>query len=116
MLRILLADDNEVNQQVGLWILQQLGFTADLASNGREVLEQLHRQPYDVVLMDVQMPEMDGWEATREIRRRWPQGPRIVAMTANALHGDREKCLEAGMDDYVSKPIRMEELRAVLEK
>jgi CheY-like chemotaxis protein len=117
-LRILLADDNAVNQQVGLWMLQQFGLSADVASNGREVIEQLHRQPYDVVLMDVQMPDMDGWQATREIRRLWPEHerPRIVAMTASALQGDREKCLQAGMDDYVSKPIRVEDLRAVLQK
>jgi signal transduction histidine kinase/CheY-like chemotaxis protein/HPt (histidine-containing phosphotransfer) domain-containing protein len=117
-LRILLADDNEVNQQVGLWMLQQLGYRAEVASNGREVIDLMHQQSFDVVLMDVQMPEMDGWEATREIHRLWTDDtrPRIVAMTANALQGDREKCLEAGMDDYLSKPIRIEDLRAVLQK
>jgi CheY-like chemotaxis protein len=117
-LRILLADDNEVNQKVGLWILEQAGYVADIASNGREVIEALRRKKYDVVLMDVQMPEMDGWEATREIHRRWAaaERPRIVALTANATQEDRERCANAGMDDYLSKPLRLAELRAVLEK
>ena len=111
-LRILLAEDNVVNQKLALRLLQQMGYRADLASNGIEVIESLQRQPYDIVLMDVQMPEMDGLEATRRIVQRWPDGtrPRIVAMTANAMQGDREECLAAGMDDYVTKPIRVDQL------
>jgi len=117
-LRILLADDNEVNRQVGLLILEQAGYAADVASNGREVIDALRRMKYDLVLMDVQMPEMDGWAATREIQRLWAAGdrPRIVALTANASQEDRERCAAAGMDDYLSKPLRLAELRAVLEK
>jgi CheY-like chemotaxis protein len=89
-----------------------MGYRADLASNGIEAIECVARQTYDVVLMDVQMPEMDGVEASRRITARWPTGqrPRIVAMTANAMQGDREMCLAAGMDDYLSKPIRLHEL------
>ncbi|MEO8537829.1 MAG: response regulator, partial [Betaproteobacteria bacterium] len=111
-LRILLAEDNVVNQKLALRLLQQMGYRADLASNGVEAIESIERQTYDVVLMDVQMPEMDGLDASREINRRWPAGerPRIVAMTANAMQGDREECLAAGMDDYVTKPIRVDQL------
>src|SRR5262249_32768381 len=111
-LRILLAEDNVVNQKLALRLLEQMGYVADVAANGLEVIEALDRQGYDVVLMDVQMPEMDGFEASREITSRWPRDerPRIVAMTANAMQGDRELCLAAGMDDYVSKPIRVDEL------
>jgi signal transduction histidine kinase/CheY-like chemotaxis protein/HPt (histidine-containing phosphotransfer) domain-containing protein len=117
-LRILLAEDNVVNQKLALRLLQLMGYVADVAANGLEVIEALERQGYDVVLMDVQMPEMDGFEASREITRRWPgdDRPRLVAMTANAMQGDRELCLAAGMDDYVSKPIRVEELVAALER
>ena len=112
-LRILLAEDNVVNQKLALRLLQQMGYRADVASNGIEAVECVARQPYDVVLMDVQMPEMDGLEATRRIVARRPDAgkrPRIVAMTANAMQGDREECLAAGMDDYVTKPIRVEAL------
>jgi len=109
-LRILLAEDNVVNQKLALRLLQQMGYRADLASNGVEAVECVERQPYDVVLMDVQMPEMDGLEASRRIVARGPDRPRIVAMTANAMQGDREMCLEAGMDDYITKPIRVEQL------
>ncbi|HEX7441208.1 MAG TPA: response regulator, partial [Caldimonas sp.] len=111
-LRILLAEDNVVNQKLALRLLQQMGYRADLASNGVEAIQSIERQPYDVVLMDVQMPEMDGLEASRRITARWPNGkrPRIVAMTANAMQGDRDACLAAGMDDYVVKPIRVEAL------
>ncbi len=111
-LRILLAEDNVVNQKLALRLLQQMGYRADLASNGIEAVESVQRQVYDVVLMDVQMPEMDGLEASRRIVAKSADGarPRIVAMTANAMQGDREMCLAAGMDDYVTKPIRVDAL------
>ncbi|MBC7248740.1 MAG: PAS domain S-box protein [Anaerolineae bacterium] len=117
-LRILLAEDNVVNQKVALRILERLGYRADVAANGLEVLDALGRQSYDVVLMDVQMPEMDGVEATRRIHEIWGSNgrPRIIAMTAHALSGDRERYLEAGMDDYISKPVRVEELVQALER
>ena len=116
-LRILVAEDNAVNQKLALRLLSQMGYRADVAGNGLEAIQAVERQPYDVVLMDVQMPDMDGLEATRRICARWSRGqrPRIIAMTANAMQGDREICLEAGMDDYVRKPIRVEELVAALE-
>ena len=111
-LRILLAEDNVVNQKLALRLLQQMGYRADLASNGLEAVESVQRQTYDVVLMDVQMPEMDGLEASRRITAKLPAShrPRIVAMTANAMQGDREMCLAAGMDDYIAKPIRVDQL------
>jgi CheY-like chemotaxis protein len=116
-LRILLAEDNVVNQKVALRILERLGYRADVAANGLEVLEALERQSYDVVLMDVQMPEMDGVETTHHIVEQWPEErrPRIVAMTAHAMQGDRERYLEVGMDGYISKPVRVEDLVEALE-
>ena len=120
-LRILLAEDNTVNQQIAILVLESMGYRADVASNGLEALESVRELPYDVVLMDVQMPEMDGLEATRRIRAEnaspegTPGNVHIVAMTANAMQGDREACLEAGMNDYLAKPIRPEELAAALE-
>jgi PAS domain S-box-containing protein len=117
-LRILLAEDNVVNQKVAIRFLGKLGYQADVATNGLEVIDALNRRPYDVILMDVHMPEMDGLETTRFIRQQGPptQQPWIIAMTANVLQGDRELCLEAGMDDYVSKPVRIEELSRALSE
>lgn len=116
-LRILLAEDNATNQKLALRLLARMGYRADVAANGLEALDALERQPYDVILMDMQMPEMDGLEATRVIHRRFPEEihPYIVAMTANAMEEDRQACLAAGMDDYVSKPVRVESLIAALE-
>lgn len=116
-LRILVAEDNPVNQKVVLKLLERLGYLADVAQNGREVLAALRHKSYDVVLMDVQMPEMDGITATRQICQEWgDQRPRIVAVTANAMRGDRDECLQAGMDDYLSKPIRLEQLAIALDQ
>ncbi|ACB36365.1 multi-sensor hybrid histidine kinase [Leptothrix cholodnii SP-6] len=117
-LRVLVAEDNAVNQRVALRLLQRLGYQADVAANGLEVIEAVERQAYSVVLMDIQMPEMDGLQAARWIRqRRGPQGlPRIIAMTANAMPGDREAYLAAGMDGYVAKPIEPDELAAALRR
>ncbi|MCA1646543.1 MAG: response regulator [Chloroflexi bacterium] len=117
-LRILLAEDNAVNQKLALRLLAQLGYRADVAGNGLEAIAALERQRYDVVLMDVQMPEMDGLEAARMICQRWSRDdrPRLIAVTANAMQGDREQCLEAGMDDYISKPIRVDELVTALNE
>ncbi|MGK7878428.1 MAG: response regulator [Xenococcaceae cyanobacterium] len=129
-LKILVAEDNVVNQKVAVKILKRLGYRADVVANGLEVLEALRRQVYDVVLMDIQMPEMDGLSATRHICQEWSSDcglgdsgenrksrqPRIIAMTANAMEGDRQACLDAGMDDYISKPIRMEELVRALSE
>ena len=115
-LRILLADDHPTNQQMGKMVLARLGYQTDIVSNGREVLDALECHSYDLVLMDIEMPVMDGVEATVEIRRRWgDDGPRIIAVTANAMRGDRDRYLDAGMDDYVSKPVRIEALVDVLK-
>ena len=115
-LSILLAEDNAVNQMVLLQMLRKIGYQADLASNGFDVLAALDRQAYDVVLMDIQMPDMDGFEATRRILARFPKmkRPRIIALTAHALNGDRERCLKAGMDGYLSKPVKIEDLQSAL--
>jgi len=119
-LRILLAEDNITNQKVALGILQKLGYRAEAVANGKEALASLQREPYDLVLMDCQMPEMDGYEATRLIREPStgvlnPKVP-VIAMTANAMAGDRARCMEAGMDDYVTKPVRAQDLQAVIAK
>ena len=116
-LRILLAEDNAVNQMLAVRLLAQLGYRMDVAGDGEEAIQAIERQPYDLVLMDVQMPTLDGLEATRRIVARWPSGerPRIVAMTGNAMSEDRAACLAAGMEGYISKPIRPAELVAELE-
>jgi signal transduction histidine kinase/CheY-like chemotaxis protein len=116
-LKILLAEDNAVNQKLALRLLEQMGYRADVASNGLEAVESIQRQIYDVILMDIQMPEMDGLDATRNIRKLASlRQPRIIAMTANAMQGDREMCISAGMEDYIAKPIRINELVDALLK
>jgi CheY-like chemotaxis protein len=116
-LRILLAEDNAVNQKLAIRLLERMGFAADVVGDGQAAVDAVETGAYDVVLMDVQMPELDGLEATRRIRARWPDRPiRIIGLTANAMAGDREACLAAGMDDYVSKPIRPEELERAIAK
>ncbi|HWX22210.1 MAG TPA: response regulator, partial [Candidatus Binatia bacterium] len=124
-LRVLLCDDNVINQKVASRLLQQMGYRADLAANGLEALAALERNPYDLIFMDLMMPEMDGLDATRLIRQRQKQPGQfptfkspiiIVAMTASAMKGDREKCLEAGMDDYIAKPVRLEDVRGIVER
>ncbi|MGO8930754.1 MAG: response regulator [Limisphaerales bacterium] len=117
-LRLLLADDNPINQKVTLSVLHKLGYRADIAGNGLEVLKALEQKAYDILFLDVQMPEMDGLEAARHICQRWPteKRPCIIAMTGNALTGDREKCLSAGMDDYISKPVRVGDLQSALQR
>jgi CheY-like chemotaxis protein len=111
-LRILLAEDSLVNIKIALWFLRKLGYHADVAFNGIEVIDALKRRSYDVILMDAEMPEMDGRQATMLIRKDFPsdQQPNIIAMTANAKHGDREEYLSLGMNDYITKPIKMEDL------
>ncbi len=115
-LRILMAEDNAINQRVGKLILQRAGYHIDLVSDGNEAVSAHKAHPYDLILMDCQMPTMDGFEASRQIRRLDDKQPVIVAVTANALLGEREKCLEAGMNDYLSKPFQAEQLVAVVRK
>jgi signal transduction histidine kinase/DNA-binding response OmpR family regulator len=118
LLRILLAEDNAINQKVALRLLERLGYEADVVGDGRQALARLDHTAYDVILMDVQMPEMDGLEASRAICARWAasERPRIIAMTAEAMQGDRDKCLAAGMDDYIVKPVTLDRLAAALAK
>jgi CheY-like chemotaxis protein len=115
-LRVLVAEDNGVNQKVALAMLRHLGYRADLAADGVEAVEAVRRVPYDVVFMDLQMPELDGIDATRQILAEHPPGrrPRIIALTANAFDEDREQCIKAGMEDYMSKPLKAETLEAAL--
>jgi CheY-like chemotaxis protein len=117
-LRVLVAEDNAVNQRLALALLGKLGYRADVVETGRAALDALERDAYDIVLMDVQMPELDGLEATREIRSRFGTGnqPAIIAMTANAMEGDRDECLAAGMDDYLAKPIHLDALAQALAR
>jgi CheY-like chemotaxis protein len=114
--RILLAEDNAVNQRVAKLMLKHAGFNVDVANDGSEALEAHRLNPYDVILMDCQMPGMDGWEATDRIRQLTQLQPVIIAVTANALVGDRERCLAAGMDDYLSKPFTAEQLIRIVRK
>lgn len=115
-LRILMAEDNPINQRVGKLILARAGFNIDLVGDGSEALEAHRTRPYDVILMDCQMPTMDGFEASRRIRGLDKPQPVIIAVTANALVGERERCLNAGMDDYLSKPFQAEQLVALVKK
>jgi PAS domain S-box-containing protein len=116
-LRILVAEDNPSNQKVLIEMLRRLGYRADAVADGRETIQALERQDYDLILMDIKMPEMDGISVTKIIRQQWPnKSPKIIAITAFALEGDREKCLEAGMDDYLAKPVKMNELESILIK
>ena len=113
---MLLAEDNAVNQRVAMRMLERLGCRVDVAGNGLEAMDLAGRLPYDIIFLDCQMPELDGYGAARAIRKREAGGPRvpIIALTANAMDGDREECLAAGMDDYLSKPVVMASLAAIL--
>ncbi|MEM6265084.1 MAG: response regulator [Bacteroidota bacterium] len=118
-LKLLVVEDNAINQKVALRTLQKLGLTADVAGNGIEALRALEIRPYNIIFMDMQMPEMDGLQATKEIRKKYKGSsyrPTIIAMTANAMQGDKEKCLEAGMDDYISKPVKLADFEQALAK
>jgi CheY-like chemotaxis protein len=115
-LSILLAEDNPINRRIALIVLKKLGYQADTASNGKEVLLALEGRSYDLVLMDIQMPEMDGIEATRIIRKRWPGGPKIIVVTAVDRDICRKLCLDAGADDFLNKPVKQEELGAAIQR
>ena len=117
-IRILLAEDNPVNQKLAKMMLTKAGYQVEIAGNGREAVEKFSSSPddFDIIFMDIQMPEMDGMEATKEIRRRGYAEIPIIALTAHAMKGDREKCIEAGMDDYITKPVKRENVFEILEK
>ncbi|NTV27755.1 MAG: response regulator [Methanothrix sp.] len=115
-LNILLAEDNPINQKMAMIVLKKLGLEADTAKNGREVLVALEEHPYDLVLMDIQMPEMDGIEATKIIRKRWSQGPKIIVVTSFEAEMCRDLCYNVGADDFVNKPVKMNELGAAIER
>jgi CheY-like chemotaxis protein len=117
--RVLVAEDNPVNQKLAIRMLEKFNLVVDVAANGREVIDTLEKAAFDLIFMDCQMPEMDGYEATAAIRQAERESGKhlaIVAMTANAMQGDREKCLSAGMDDYITKPIRREAIQEMLQK
>jgi len=113
---IILAEDDPINQKVALLMLKKLGIMADVAANGLEVLQALEGQPYDVVLMDIQMPEMDGIEATKIIRERWPHGPKIIVITSCISDAYRELCFDAGADEFLAKPVKIEELTDAIKR
>jgi CheY-like chemotaxis protein len=114
-MNILIAEDNVINQKLIVKVFQLMGYKPDLAANGLEVLDALQRQHYDLIFMDIQMPEMDGFEATRQIIEKYKDNrPFIIAMTANAMQGDREECLNIGMDEYISKPVKLEEVQRLI--
>ena len=113
--KVLVAEDNPINQKVVLGILAKLGFTADIAFNGEEVLAALEEKDYSLIFMDCQMPGIDGYEATQKIRQAGSEIP-IIALTANAMPGDKEKCIESGMNDYLPKPLHVNEIEAMLKK
>ncbi len=115
-INIILADDDPLNQKVALLMLRKLGITADVAANGLEVLRALEGQPYDVVLMDIQMPEMDGIKATRIIRERWPDGPKIIVITSCFSDTYRKLCFDAGADEFLGKPVKIEELTDAIKR
>lgn len=117
-LRILLAEDNVSNRKVTLKMLERLGYKADAVINGHEVIQALERQQYDLVIMDIVMPKMSGFDAAKEIRRRFPASkqPKVIALTAFVIPSSKEMCLEAGMDDYIGKPVTMQELAKIIGK
>jgi CheY-like chemotaxis protein len=114
--RILMAEDNPINQRVGKLILQKAGYAVEIVSDGNQAVEAHQRHPYHIILMDCQMPAMDGFEASRRIREMNQEQPAIIAVTANALVGERERCLQAGMNDYLSKPFQAEQLISIVRK
>ena len=114
-LQILLAEDNPINRQLAVMILDKMGYAPGLAENGKEVLDQLQKVPFDLIFMDIQMPEMDGLQATRHIRSRGVHQPIIIAMTANTTRKDRDDCLSEGMNDFLSKPVHLDELIRMME-